>query len=151
MRGRPESGWWCAIGRSTGDGWWDPRARPCLPFSIDGRAFQAADGRFATPLDARDGQLEVRVAAPGMLTRTVRAGATLSELGDIGLQPAPRIDGTVQLASGQPVAGAVVTAGPDTTRSGPNGAFALPIGEPPPRARPSSSMRPRGTWPAASR
>lgn len=108
-----------------------PSGAPLPAFSIDGRAFQAADGRFATPLDARDGQLEVRVAAPGMLTRTVRAGATLSELGDIGLQPAPRIDGTVQLASGQPVAGAVVTAGPDTTRSGPSGAFALPIGEPP--------------------
>ncbi len=108
-----------------------PSGAPLPAFSIDGRAFQAADGRFATPLDVHDGQLEVRVAAPGMLTRTVRAGATLSELGDIGLQPAPRIDGTVQLASGQPVAGAVVTAGPDTTRSGPNGGFALPIGEPP--------------------
>jgi hypothetical protein len=108
-----------------------PSGAPLPAFSIDGRAFQAEDGRFATPLDARDGQLEVRVGAPGMLTRTVRAGPTLSELGDIALQPAPRIDGTVRLASGQPVAGAVVTAGPDTTRSGPNGAFALPIGEPP--------------------
>ena len=108
-----------------------PSGAPLPLFSIEGKEFQAPDGRFATPLDTRDGQLELQVAAPGMLSRTVRAGATLSELGDIALQPAPTLEGTVRLSSGQPVEGAVVTTGSESTRSGPTGAFALSVGEPP--------------------
>ena len=113
-----------------------PTGAPLRAFSIEGRPFQAEDGRFATPLDGRDAQLEFRVAADGMLTRTVRAGTTVSELGDIILQPAPRLEGRVLLSTGQPVADAVVSAGQATTRSGPSGAFELPIGEPPPAGTP---------------
>ncbi|HSP20287.1 MAG TPA: hypothetical protein VLQ79_12275, partial [Myxococcaceae bacterium] len=113
-----------------------PSGTPVAGFSIDGRGFQAPDGRFQAPLETRDGQVELRVSASGMLTRTVRAGATVSELGDIALQPGPQIEGTVRLASGAPVQGALVTAGADSTRSGPGGVFALPIAEPPAGAAP---------------
>jgi len=100
-------------------------------FSVGGRAFDAEDGRFAVPLDARDGKIELRVGAPGMETRTVQAGATVSELGDIALQAAPELHGTVTLASGESAADADVTAGGATTRTDASGAFVLPVREPP--------------------
>jgi len=109
-----------------------PSGAPLRAFSVDGRPFHTEDGRFATPLEPRDGQVELRLGAAGMLTRTVRAGATVSELGDLPLQPAPLLQGRVKLASGAPVADALVGSGPDTTRSDASGAFALPISEPPP-------------------
>ena len=112
-----------------------PGGAPLRSFSIDGRSFTAEDGRFALPLDPRDGQIRIQVGAEGMETRTVESGATLSELGDIALQPAPQLQGRVTLASGQPVADAEVTVGADTTRTDARGAFLLPIREPPPPGR----------------
>jgi len=112
-----------------------PGGAPLRSFSIDGRPFTAEDGRFALPLDPRDGQIRIQVGAEGMETRTVESGATLSELGDIALQPAPQLQGRVTLASGQPVADAEVTVGADTTRTDARGAFLLPIREPPPAGR----------------
>ncbi|HEY3587025.1 MAG TPA: carboxypeptidase-like regulatory domain-containing protein, partial [Myxococcaceae bacterium] len=109
-----------------------PGGTPLRSFSVDGRSFEAEDGRFAVPLDARDGQIEVRVGAAGMESRTVQAGATVSELGDIALQPAPELSGRVTLASGQPAADAEVTTGGDTTRTDASGSFVLPVREPPP-------------------
>jgi hypothetical protein len=55
----------------------------------------------------------------------------MSELGDIALQPAPRLRGRVRLASGQPVGDAEVTAGRDATRTDASGAFELAVREPP--------------------
>ena len=109
-----------------------PAGVPLKSFFVDGRPFAADDGRFALPLEARDGQVELRVGAAGMETRTVQAGATVSELGDIALQTAPELRGTVTLGSGQPAADAEVSAGGDTTRTDPSGSFVLPIREPPP-------------------
>ena len=115
-----------------------PGGAPLRSFSIDGRPFEAEDGRFAMPLELRDGQVQVQFWAEGMETRTVQAGSTMSELGDIALQPAPTLRGRVRLASGQPVPDAEVTAGPDTTRTDASGAFVLAIREPPP---PGTSLR----------
>jgi hypothetical protein len=109
-----------------------PAGAPLRSFTVDGRSFEAEDGRFAVPLDARDGQVELRVGAAGMETRTVQAGATVSELGDIALQSAPELRGKVTLTSGQPAADAEVSAGGDTTRTDPSGSFVLPVREPPP-------------------
>jgi len=108
-----------------------PGGAPLRTFSVDGRPLDAEDGRFAVPLDARDGQIELRVGAAGMETRTVQSGATVSELGDIALQAAPELRGRVTVASGQPAADAEVTVGADTTRTDAGGAFVLPIREPP--------------------
>jgi hypothetical protein len=109
-----------------------PGGTPLRSFSVDGRSFEAEDGRFAVPLDARDGQIEVRVGAAGMESRTVQAGATVSELGDIPLQRAPELSGKVTLASGEPAADAEVSAGGDATRTDASGSFVLPVREPPP-------------------
>jgi len=108
-----------------------PGAVPLPAFSLDGRPFQAEDGRFALPLEPRDGQIEIRVAAPGMETRTVQSGSTVSELGDIALQPAPELKGRVTLG-GQPVADAEVRAGGEAVRTDQAGTFVLPIPQPPP-------------------
>jgi len=113
-----------------------PGGAPLRTFSVEGRAFETGDGRFAMPLQPRDGQLEFRVAADGMLTRTVVAGGTVSELGDLGMQPAPRLQGRVTLATGQPAAKAEVSAGVDTARSDATGAFTLSVSEPPPAGTP---------------
>jgi hypothetical protein len=64
-----------------------PGGAPLRAFAVEGRAFETEDGRFALPLEPRDGQVEFRVAAEGMLTRTVRAGGTLSELGTSRCSP----------------------------------------------------------------
>jgi hypothetical protein len=109
-----------------------PGAAPLRSFSIDGRPFAAEDGRFALPLDPREGRIEIRVAAEGMQTRLVQAGASLSELGDIALQPAPELRGQVKLPSGQPAEDAEVSVGAETTRTDRAGGFVLPIREGPP-------------------
>lgn len=113
-----------------------PSGAPVRAFAIEGRPIIAEDGRFATPLEVREGRVEFRIAAEGLLTRAVQAGGTISELGDIPMQAAPRIQGRVRLQSGQPVAGAEVSAGPDTTRSDATGAFTLAVTEPPPAGAP---------------
>ena len=109
-----------------------PDGVPLRAFSVEGRPVEGEDGRFAVPLEPRDGQVQLRIEAEGMETRTVQAGPTMSELGDITLQRAPTLRGRVKLASGQPVADAEVTAGPDTTRTDGSGGFALAVREPPP-------------------
>ena len=106
-----------------------PSGAPLRAFSIDGRPVQAEDGRFAVPLEPRDGQVELRLAAEGMLTRSVQAGAAVSELGDLQLHPGPQLVGRVRLAGGEPAADAVVSAGPDTTRTDPTGSFTLAVSE----------------------
>jgi hypothetical protein len=113
-----------------------PGGAPLPAFFIDGRRIDAADGRFALPLEPRGGQIQIQVGAEGMETRTVQAGSTVSELGDIALQPAPRLTGRV-LASGQPVADAEVSAGQGSVRTDPSGGFVLLVREPPP---PGSSL-----------
>ena len=113
-----------------------PGGAPLRTFSVDGRPFDAADGRFALPLEPRGGQIQLQVGAEGMETRTVQAGATVSELGDIALQPAPRLSGRVTLASGQPVADAEVSAGKDSARTDSGGSFVLAVRNPPPPGRP---------------
>jgi hypothetical protein len=120
-----------------------PGAVPLPAFSLDGRPFQADDGRFALPLEPREGQIEFRVAAPGMETRTVRSGPTVSELGDIALQPAPELRGRVTL-DGQPVADALVRAGAEPVRTDKAGAFVLPIAEPPPAGTPLRVLASKG-------
>jgi len=114
-----------------------PGGTPLRTFSIDGKPFDAADGRFAVPLEPRDGQVRIQVGADGMETRTVQAGSTLSELGDIALQAAPRIAGKVTVASGEPVPDAEVSVGQDSTRTDAGGAFTLAVREPP---RPGSPL-----------
>jgi len=109
-----------------------PGGTPLPAFSIDGRPFAANDGRFSVPLDPREGRIEIRVAAEGMQTRTVQSGASLSELGDIELQPAPELRGRVKLSSGQPAEDAEVSVGAETTRTDRAGDFVLPIREVPP-------------------
>jgi hypothetical protein len=104
---------------------------PLRSFSVDGRPFEADDGRFAVPLEPREGQIEIRVAAPGMESRSVQSGSTVSELGDIVLEPARELRGRVT-AGGQPVADAEVTAAAETVRTDRAGAFVLSIREPPP-------------------
>lgn len=106
-----------------------PGGAPLPSFSVDGRSFQADDGRFAVPLEPREGQIEIRVEAPGMQTRSVQSGSTVSELGDIGLQAAPELRGRVTLG-GQLVADAAVSAGAETVRTDGAGAFVLSIREP---------------------
>ena len=115
-----------------------PAGAPLKAFFVDGRSFDAEDGRFAVPLDARDGQVQLRVGAAGMETRTVQAGGTVSELGDIALQRAPELRGTVTLASGEPAADAEVTAGGDTARTDSSGSFVLAVRDPLPAG---SSLR----------
>ena len=116
---------------------------PLPAFSLDGRPFQAADGRFALPLDPRDGQIELRVAAPGMETRTVRSGSTVSELGDIALERAPELRGRVTLG-GRPVADAEVRSGGEAVRTDKAGAFVLHIAEPPPAGTPLRVLASKG-------
>ena len=109
-----------------------PGGTPLPAFSIDGRQLAATDGRFAVPLDPRDGRIEIRVGAEGMQTRAVQSGASLSELGDIELQPAPELRGRVKLPSGQPAEDAEVSVGAEKTRTDRAGGFVLPIREAPP-------------------
>jgi hypothetical protein len=112
-------------------------------FSIEGRPFQAEDGRFALPLDPREGQIEFRVAAPGMETRTIHSGSTVSELGDIAMEPAPELRGRVTLG-GQPVMDAEVRAGGEPVRTDKTGAFVLRIPEPPPAGTPLRVLASKG-------
>jgi len=113
-----------------------PGGEPLRTFSVEGRPFEAEDGRFAMPLEPREGLVELRVAAHGMLTRTVTAGGTVSELGDIAMKPAPALQGRVMLGAGRPAANAEVSAGGATTRSDATGAFTLPVTDPPPSGGP---------------
>src|SRR5262249_45159016 len=113
----------------------DPAGAPLQSFFVDGRRIDAADGRSAVPLEPRGGQVQFAVGAEGMQTRTVQTGATVSELGDIALQPAPRLSGRV-LASGQPVVDAEVSAGQGSVRTDASGAFVLQVREPPPGGTP---------------
>jgi hypothetical protein len=108
-----------------------PGGAPLQSFFINGRRIDAADGRFALPLEPSGGQVRFEASAEGMQTRTVQTGSTVSELGDIALQPAPRLTGRV-LASGQPVADAEVSAGQGSVRTDASGAFALGVRDPPP-------------------
>ena len=112
-----------------------PGGAPLRSFSVDGRPFEADDGRFAVPVEPRDGQIEIRVAASGMESRSVQSGSTVSELGDIVLQPAKELRGRVTLG-GQPVADAEVTSGAEAVRTDRGGAFVLSIREPPPGGTP---------------
>ena len=112
-----------------------PGGAPLQTFFIDGRRIDAADGRFALPLEPRGGQIQFQVGAEGMETRTVQAGSSVSELGDIALQPAPRLSGRV-LASGQPVADAEVSAGQGSVRTDASGGFVLAVRDPPPAGTP---------------
>ena len=112
-----------------------PGGAPLQTFFIDGRRIDAADGRFALPLEPRGGQVQFQAGAEGMQTRTVQAGSTASELGDIVLQPAPRLSGRV-LASGQPVADAEVSAGQGSVRTDATGGFVLLVRDPPPPGTP---------------
>jgi hypothetical protein len=112
-----------------------PGGAPLQIFFIDGRRIDAADGRFALPLEPRGGRVQLQVGAEGLETRTVQAGSTVSELGDIALQPAPQLSGRV-LAAGQPVADAEVSAGQGSVRTDASGGFVLLVRDPPPAGSP---------------
>jgi len=121
-----------------------PNGAPLRDFAVEGRAFQAEDGRFALPLEPRDGQVDIRVGADGMRTRVVHAGSTVSELGDIAMEPAPTLNGRVTLPGRQPAANAQVSAGGSTTRTDATGAFKLVVGDPPPTGTPIVVQAVRG-------
>ena len=113
-----------------------PTGTPLRAFSIEGRPFQAEDGRFATPLDGARGAAGVpgrsgRDADPDRARRDDRLRAR-------GHRPSAC---AAARGAGAPVhwpAGARGggDGGSGHDRSGPSGAFEIPIGEPPPAGTP---------------
>lgn len=89
--------------------------RVVTSFSIDGRPFEASDGRFSqrTILRVRNSQQHVTFRAPGLVptVRVVEASSGDVDLGDVVLEGARTIRGRVlDRQTGQPLAGRVVGA-----------------------------------------
>lgn len=117
----------------------DARARPVPRFSVNDRLFNVPDGRFELPVEpaaqtrAREEGFSLAILVPGepALRQIVELmpGAR-TDLGDLFLESAARVEGRVVNGEGQPIAGAVVTAGGDPraegmVTSGADGSFAL--------------------------
>ncbi len=111
-------------GRVVSDG------KPLKRFRIDDHDGESADGRFELPLPSTEDRVIFAVESAGyeplMVDRPVSP-----DLGDLSLNPAPTLGGTVRDEGGAPVADAVVgcDACEQSVRSGPDGRFSL--GSPP--------------------
>jgi protocatechuate 3,4-dioxygenase beta subunit len=89
----------------------EPDGRPIARFSIDGTTIEALDGRFEVSARAWRENVFFRVGAEGHLStfKQARLGSGgIADAGDVVLEPALSIEGTVRDEAGNPVAGAAV-------------------------------------------
>src|SRR5262249_13807818 len=104
--------------------------RPLATFRVDGRAIEAADGRFSVRHQREDGRkLSLGIEADGYQPLTVERDDG-DDLGDLVMKEAQRVTGTVVDPAGQPVFGAEVTCDQctDSTTSAYDGTFSLTAG-----------------------
>ncbi|HEY3452159.1 MAG TPA: carboxypeptidase-like regulatory domain-containing protein [Myxococcales bacterium] len=85
--------------------------RPIPRFSVDGTSVEALDGRFEVPARAWRESVFFRVGAEGHLSTFKQAKlgtGGIAEAGDVVLERALAIEGTISDEAGNPVAGAAV-------------------------------------------
>ncbi len=88
--------------------------RPITRFEIDGEPYEAADGRFDVPARSFRGHVFFRASAPGRVTVFEHAAMAENgdaDAGDVVLGASRAVEGRVIDDLGNPIAGAVVSAG----------------------------------------
>lgn len=104
----------------------DAAGAPVAEFEIDGRRFEAADGRFEVAV-MRAQAVTMFVSAAGFITRVLELEAG-QEPGEVVLQRALKLHGRVVSARGEPVPGARVSCDVCVeTTTGADGAFELSL------------------------
>jgi hypothetical protein len=98
-------------GRVVGEG-----GRPVVAFDLNGKLFDAVDGRFEVPAAGREGKMRLVVTASGyaQFGETFETKEGRTDVGDIRLSRGRALSGIVTDAeTGKPIVGALVDVGDD--------------------------------------